>query len=560
MNAPKPMPEPFSTDLPAASSVGKPIERIDCRARKNWGPVLLCLLGVVGFAVLLRTQHLSDISLHFDECCSWKISQFPWHEMLDAVSRDAHPPLYYVLMKGMGLLGAHSSAALRGVSVFWGVATVGAAFWFVRTSFTEVPNSQPGMPQGIRDLAAMLAAALVAAGTLHVEMSMQARPYTLGTFLTLLSGGLLLRAVRPTGTVLDWFGFAAAATALSLTHYYCLFTVAALFLFGAEEALRGLWREGWSSTTKRILAGLALAAWGIQLAWACWWPVFLFQRSRSTPQLWMGPLDWRDLCANCWLALAGGTSSMVPEGWSSLSVFIWVGTVLSLWLCGGRAERLAAIGAGFPLAATIVYGLTVRNILGAKYLIFAQIFLLLGWSLLAVRLRWKPAQVGFAAALLAWSGFWSWNYAEHREYLASFPGVQGAVTYLEHWRRTDDPIIVGSPFVSIIVQKYATDPDGIYVRYAGDHRRDILGGPPLREAEYRDLEQHWGPGVDRLWTVDVYELFGPNSRFEVQLPKDWTLVRQEEFREANGIACVMAVREYQRKSPSNPTADAQVSN
>ena len=98
------------------------------------GPVILGLAAVLGLALMLRTQHLSDLTMHFEECCAWKMSQFPWDEMLDAVSRDAHPPLYYILMHGVGKIGAESPVVLRGISVLFGLATILAAFWFVRTA------------------------------------------------------------------------------------------------------------------------------------------------------------------------------------------------------------------------------------------------------------------------------------------------------------------------------------------------------------------------------------------------------------------------------------------
>jgi hypothetical protein len=67
----------------------RPVGRAPQQYGGTQAPVALCLAAVVGIGLLLRTQHLSDLTMHFDECCSWKISQFPWDEMIDAVSRDA---------------------------------------------------------------------------------------------------------------------------------------------------------------------------------------------------------------------------------------------------------------------------------------------------------------------------------------------------------------------------------------------------------------------------------------------------------------------------------------
>lgn len=534
------------------------------------GPVILCLAAILGIGFLLRTQQLSDLTMHFDECCSWKISQFSWDEMIDAVSRDAHPPFYYMLMKGLGHFGGSSPTLIRSFSVFFGMATILAAFWFVRTALAgantrseEIGHSQhdartPVLPVNgervHRNFAAILAAMLVASSALHVEMSMQARPYTLGTFLTLVSATFLVRCLwperagwKPGPRVGDWIGFAVTATMLSLTHYYCLFTVAAEFLFAGGVLVSELWRTGWNPRTKRLLTGLGLTAWGMQAVWSLWIPVFLDQRERSTQQLWMSPLDWSGLSASCWMALAGGQTSTVPAQGAWLSIAVWSASFLLLMAMGTQAERLAGLCAAFPLAATVAYGVAVRNILGAKYLIFGQTFLLVTCALLVAHVRWRMARVALVAGLVVWSGYWCTQHAETREHQASFPGVRGTTAYLDSQRRADEPVIVGSPFVSIVVQKYSAHPGGIYVQYRGDHRKDMLGGPPLRESEFRDIDSHLTSDTTRAWTIDVFELFGPSSSFEYKFPSDWTLVGQKEFREAYGMPCVLAVREYRRR-------------
>jgi hypothetical protein len=535
------------------------------------------LAGVLAIALFLRIQRIADLTMYFDECCSWKISQFPWDEMIDAISRDAHPPLYYMLMKGMGFLGASSPVAVRGFSVFFGLATIAAAFWLVKTMQTEATVTKPRPPGGHpdvqlsavvdevageqsdceratrvretdREMIPVLAAGLVAASALHVELSQQARPYTLGTFLMLISATFLLRSLR-SGRMLDWVGFGTTATLLSLTHYFCLFIVGAEFLFATAVIVTVLRRSGWCSHSKRQLLGFAFCAWGLQAVWSTWLTVFLFQRERSTQQLWMSPLDWEGFSANCWMALAGGSTSSAPPHWAWLAVTGWVGAVFALLCLGSQSCRLAAWCAGIPLAATLIYCLTVRNILGVKYLIFAQTFLLITAALLVARIHWRPVRWIVAGGLLCWSGYWCWQHAALRDYQASYPGISGAVAYLDGKRLADEPVVVGSPFVSIIFQRYTVHPKGIFVRYTRDHRADMLGGPPLREQDYRDVESHIGPTVQRAWTVDAYELFGPASHFEATLPGKWTEVGHETFRELYGLSCSVVVREHKRADP-----------
>jgi len=532
------------------------------------GPVVFCLAAVMGIALLLRTQHLSDVTMYFDECCSWKISQFPWNEMLDAVSRDAHPPVYYVLLKGLGASVGDSPRVIRGFSVVFGLATVLAAFWFVRTALADqlrpcdadVPEATAHWDDGAstnsprvvhRDFTAVLAALLVATSALQIEVSLQARPYTLGTFLTLVSATFLLRGLRPAGPAADWIAFVVTATLLSLTHYYCLFTVGALFLYGAGVLGMRFWRMGWNPPVKRPLLGLGLSAWGMQLVWLSWLPVFQFQHGRSTPQLWMQPLELNAFFANCWMALAGGKTLAAPDHWAWTAFAAWVAAVLALLVSATRGGRLAALCAGLPLLGVALYSVAVRNILGVKYLAFAQVFLLIAWAMLAGRIPCRSGRLAVTIGLLVWSEFWCWMFTETRSWQATLPGVSGAVEYLEQRRLPEEPVIVASPFIFVIAQKYSQHPEGIYVKYSGDHRGDMLGGPPLLESEYRDISRHFhGPG-DRAWGIDVFELFGPESRFEARPPGEWVLVNQQGFREAHGLPCLVAVREYRRQSASH---------
>jgi hypothetical protein len=525
------------------------------------GPVILCLAAVLGLGLVLRTQHISDLTMQFDECCAWKMSQFPWDEMLDAVSRDAHPPAYYIFLHGLGMIGAESPMALRGTSVCFGLATILAAFWFVRTALgngttgaTSSANECGPLPAGSsrdRDLAAVLAAGLFALNSLHVEMSLLARPYALGTLLTLVSATFVVRAVRETGTMSDWIMFAITATLLSLTNYYSLFTVGAEFLF-AGGALAGMaWRNGWNSKTKPAVLGLALSAFVVQVPWSFWLPAFVFQLQRTKTQLWMGPLDWQTVCSRCGLLVAseGGWDALSRWEWSGVAVM--VATVLALFLCGRQEGRLAALGLAFPIGGIVAYSLAVRNIVGdPRYLIFAQTLMLVGWALLVARVPWRPLRLALSVGLLAWGGYGCWLHSAYRDNVASYPGASGATEYLNERRSPDEPVIVGSPYIFPIVHKYATCKQGVYVKYDGDHRLDLCGGGALKEEEYRNLEAHWGPGANRVWTVDVFVGSGNDRSQETELPEEWVRVGQKEFRHIYHLPSVLAVREYRRRLKS----------
>lgn len=504
------------------------------------GPEYLVLAGIVLIAVLLRTHLISEVTLSFDEACSWKISQFSWTETWNAVSRDAHPPLYYAILKAWGALTGQDAAGIRCFSVLMGAASVLAAYAFVRTALDSDESSSAFGP--------LLAAALVAGSALHVEMGLQARPYTLGTFLSLFSATFLIRWLRNQGTSIDWGLFTGSICLLSFTHYYCLFTVGAECLFAAAVAVSTWFRMGWRGGARRIVLGLLGSLWILQFTWSFWLPVFLDQRERSTSQLWMEPFRWSIFSATVGRVLAGGQLVSPPEAFGNIAIAAWIATVLGLVFLGNRTVRLAALCAAVPLVAVIAYALMVRNILGGKYLIFAHTFLLAGGAILAARVPWKWCRSLIAIGLCCWSTYWCLRHAEARDQLAHDSGVQDVVRFLKDRRKEAEPVIVSSHFVHPIVQFYLSDSTTLVrTLYFGDHVRDMLGGPPLRESEYRDNDRVWEPPTQCVWVVDVYNQFGEGRRLEVKAPQGWQMVGQEEYREANGIACILAVREYRRE-------------
>jgi hypothetical protein len=455
------------------------------------------------------------------------------------------------------MVGAESPVALRGTSVFFGLATILAAYWFMRTALAggilPVPSSaQQASPlktanSSDRDLAAVLAAGLIAVNSLHVEMSLLARPYALGTLLTLISATFVLRGVRETGTIGDWVIFATTATLLSLTNYYALFTVGAELLFAGAVLAGTSWRSGWTTRTKQMVLGLGLTVFVMQIPWSFWLPEFLFQLKRTRTELWMGPLDSQTVCSRCGMLVASGSWSQTLSRWEWSGVAVWGATVVALFLFGRQEGRLAALGAGFPIAGIIAYSLAVRNIVDEpRYLMFSQTMLLVGWALLVVRIPWRIARLALSAGLLAWGGYGCWLHGAYRDIVASYPGAGGATEYLNDRRNADEPVFVGSAYIAPIVHKYATCKQGIYVKYEKDHRLDLCGGGSLRDEEYRNLASHWGPGVERVWTIDVFESEeGP--RQEIELPREWVRVGQKEFRHIYHLPCILAVREYRRK-------------
>ena len=179
-----------------------------------------------------------------------------------------------------------------------------------------------------------------------------------------------------------------------------------------------------------------------------------------------------------------------------------------------------------------------------RYLIFAHVFLLVGWGILTSRIPWRTVRGAVSGVLLVWTGFWSWQFAQTREFQAGFPGTREAVAYLDRVRQPGDLVIVSSPFLLPIVQQYAVNGERIFVQYDGDHRRDILGGPPLLQSECMRSSTLTSLEEPRVWTVDASGLFG--RVFFIELPDEYRLISEKRFPERYSHPKDVLIREYVR--------------
>jgi len=143
--------------------------------RRHW----TMLVAVLVAAILLRVVALDAYGLWYDEALTIVLSNWSIPDMF-LLPTDPTPPLYYVLHKLLIPSNAPVEV-VRSISVAAGVMSVGLIYLLGRLAF--------GAASGL------LAAALLAVWTVHVDYSQEARAYSLLFFLTLLTSlGLLYYA------------------------------------------------------------------------------------------------------------------------------------------------------------------------------------------------------------------------------------------------------------------------------------------------------------------------------------------------------------------------------
>ena len=93
-------------------------------ASQNTVWAYLFFLGVGTIAIALRTPELSSKGFWLDEAYSVVTARLPLMEMLQNLSRDATPPLYYLILAPWIRLFGTGEAAARALSVVFSVGGI----------------------------------------------------------------------------------------------------------------------------------------------------------------------------------------------------------------------------------------------------------------------------------------------------------------------------------------------------------------------------------------------------------------------------------------------------
>jgi hypothetical protein len=219
--------------------------QITATKRSYQGAVLLVLVSLLLLAYALRLHNLDAFSFWTDEGLTPLRSGYPVSEILsnritiqEGVTKDTHPPLYYLVIHVTQQLFGQSDFAYRYPSLLAGVLLVPLLFQFGRRLQST--------------LAGLFAALFTAVSPLQIYYGNEARMYTLFVLLAAGASYVLWRALNGAELrrcLLLYFLLAGLAF---YTHYTAVFLIAAQGLFWIWL----LWREGY----KRLIIGLGIAS------------------------------------------------------------------------------------------------------------------------------------------------------------------------------------------------------------------------------------------------------------------------------------------------------------
>jgi mannosyltransferase len=506
--------------------------------RRSWKQFTpWALTGILVLALGLRLLHLTDRSLWFDEAFSWRLLQFPFREFLTRAAADVHPVLYYILLRWWAELLAQvgidlSLFWLRFPSVLLSVGTVAAVAWAGRVLFRSW-------------WAGLAAALLTAVNGFHIQYAWEARMYALGTLLLALAFGLLLHCSRErVRSWAWWYALTGGAVigALLHTHYYTLFSVAALGLFTILFLIvRTVQTRGRTLGQPFTYGMLGMLLFGGVL-FLPWVPVLLAQIARVESAFWIPALTRWSIANTMFRLLAGGVTE--PSHLQAIIASLAVGVVLGVSLLRGRtrSDLLLVLSCIIPFLAS--WWVSQRtSVYQDRYFVFASVPLML---LLGRTLSFLPAKLRTAVLLVAVVASLGADVDMFRDLdLPHRPGAHAAADFLEEHAKPGEPILVSSSFAYFPMAFHLStgtnrEPPKLYSDTG--QLGHFSGGPILTS---NDLV---GPGVftsaDRVWVVDTTGFSAP----ALAVPAPYRLGQEASFRELFPYQGEIIVREYRKEN------------
>jgi 4-amino-4-deoxy-L-arabinose transferase-like glycosyltransferase len=500
----------------------------------------IALWLVLLLAGLLRFYNNTAVALWHDEAFSaLYISKYGWGEMMHRIILDVHPPLYYIVLRLWGYIFGDGLLSLRGMSIILGVATVWAGYLLIKKAFKS-------------ENWALLAALFLAINPFQIQYALEARMYTLGTFLVLLSGYFLLMALE-TQSKKYWVYHAVTVAGCALTHYFLLFSVATYGLYWLYYVIskhRSVFYK-----TKDFIYG-ACAYIFSAILYIPWIPSFIEQNTRVQSGYWIQAPDRWAIPGTIWKIVFGG------QGMNRSALAI--GTIVALTILvyfvikfKEKEKWLVALGLAFPFLAAIAMSIKTAIYLD-RYFVFSSLFISLVLALSFLKISYQTLKkiliVMFILAT-SFAFFKNWqdmdvkNLATQRQ-INKKPGMAKASELVNENFNKDDKIFVASSFIFFTFQYYnhtgikplllSSIPLKDIPHYAGTA---ILAEDDLQITENGLVPPSATPKNSNVWIIWTTGFGGSKPT----APGNWSLIMEQEFPDTPGFKGSIYVSQYNVK-------------
>jgi hypothetical protein len=343
-------------------------------------PILIAALVIS--SAILRFYAIDRVPITRDEAFSWRVTQYADGDWLDVVAADTHPPLHFMLLRGWTKAMGDSLASMRSLSACFGVAAVVAAYYVVRSAARMTRDRLSGF-SGER-LAGLSAAICMAVSPLQIEVSRNARMYSVGSALAAFCAWSLWAALRTDRQrTWRWLVYGLASSALLLTHSFGWFTMAAQWVF---IGLAGIFRKSEATDGRSsALTGWLTASAVTFAVYAPWISSFVSQAIAVRQGFWIMNPSAEELAVSFskW-AIGRSVGVLGASMIVVLGTLLWVGAV---WHGRWRWQiTFFFTQAAVPwILGAVVVLLANRPLFQDRYLTFAQLGLFAGFGMIV---RW----------------------------------------------------------------------------------------------------------------------------------------------------------------------------
>lgn len=413
------------------------------------------LIMIILAGSILRLYDIAAISLWHDEAFSALLIRYPFGEMINRIILDVHPPLYYILLRVWDIILGDSLLSLRLFSAFFSVLTIYFAYLFVKTAFKN-------------EKLALVSAAFIAINPFQIQYAAEARMYTLGAFLIMLSSWLLIKAMefnnsaeiknasKPISRIKKykwWILYGTSAAAAIYTHYYLIFSVAAQALFVVFPALKnyGLKIQEWVKSEN--IKGAIIAYIISLILFLPWLPIFLRQLGQVEKSYWIPAMDRYSIPGTVFHLFAGANINTANVNLIVISLAFLAVLALALKREKNNYKRLIAFSFLIPFIAAIILSFK-QSLYLDRYFVFAGLFYIIILALFIESITKKSLQ-NILLGILTLGSILLFAKSWQNINPAGKPGMAGASEYLFENIKPEDKVYVNSSFIFFTYKYYA---------------------------------------------------------------------------------------------------------
>lgn len=519
---------------------------------------LLRSLACIAIAALtLRAVHISGRSIWFDEACCWRMASFPVREIIDRGALDRAPPLYYLVLKAWMACVGESVAALRGLSVLWGVLTcVGVYLAAVQAYRLPAAGARAARARTNARWIGLSSATFAAVSVLHIRWSCEAKMYAQTSALAVLSGWLLLRALappKPSGS--RWFLYILSAIAFGYSHNYAPFSLLAQVIFAFGWVIAGSERDVpasarlstrlWELVKSPRFRVLALACGLVAIAGLAWLPV-LDQQLKRTSMHPLAPLRTWNAWMACYQLFIDPQSPFVPRGEADAVSAATLALLAALLWRPVPGDWFLFLSAAVPPGIAAIISYLGSPVFHSHYLQFAHLFLLAGAARVLSRIPVRSERLAGAAfvvfnMLVVNHQFFRGLDSAHR------PGIKAASAMIDHARERGSLVVVVSPFYFSPVLYYLGDRRNCYLFDNGRPLEAWEGPAIMRPEDFIDRKNLGQIPGSQLWLVNVDSPGTSWEREPLLPPNGWDEVARKRFQEVYFVQGSAEIVEYRRQ-------------